>query len=158
MRDATVGALARVPARALPAVPMATPVDPILTAIERDRIAYVAFAASLNKTDGGKAAQEKGREVTQTDEDAHEAASGVGEDAVSEPTDDRFGVRGRRAVLPLAARDDPQCVVRQRPPTASDVYASSAGSSSHSRSHRVSSFRGLPQSATARTQNCLDFG
>jgi len=30
---------------------MATPVDPILTAIERDRIAYVAFAASLNRTD-----------------------------------------------------------------------------------------------------------
>ena len=75
----TVGALA-VSARALPAVPMATPVDPILTAIERDRIAYVAFAALLNKTDGRKAAQEKG-EVTQTDEDAHEAASGVGEDA-----------------------------------------------------------------------------
>ena len=58
MGDATVGALA-VPARALPAVPMATPVDPILTAIERDRFAYVAFAASLNKIDGRKAAQEK---------------------------------------------------------------------------------------------------
>ena len=88
MRSATVGALSRVPAQGLPAVPMATPVDPILTAIERDRIAYVAFAALLNKIDGGKAAQEKGREVTQTDEDAHEAASGVGDDAVSEPTDD----------------------------------------------------------------------
>ena len=67
---------------------MATPVDPILTAIERDRIAYVAFVASLNRTDEGKAAQEKGREVTQTDEDAYEAASGVGEDAVSESRDD----------------------------------------------------------------------
>jgi hypothetical protein len=88
MKDATVGTLAGVPAPALRAVPMATPVDPILTAIERDRIAYVAFAASLNKTDGRKAAQEKGREVTQTDEDTHEAASGVGEDAVGEPTDD----------------------------------------------------------------------
>ena len=87
MGDATVGRPGRsVPVRALPAVPMATPVYPILTAIERDRIAYVAFAASLNKTDGRKAAQEKG-EVTQTDEDAHEAASGVGEDAVSEPAD-----------------------------------------------------------------------
>ena len=85
MKDATVGALSRVPAQVLPAVPMATPVDPIFTAIERDRIAYVAFAASLNKTDGRKAAQEKGREVTQTDEDAHEAASGVGDDAVSAP-------------------------------------------------------------------------
>jgi hypothetical protein len=95
MRDATVGALSRVPAQVLPAVPMATPVDPILTAIERDRISYLTFAASLNKTDGRKAAEEKGREVTQTDEevtqtdeDAHEAASGVGDDAVSEPTDD----------------------------------------------------------------------
>ena len=88
MKDATVGALSRVPAQAFPAVPMATPVDPIFTAIERDRIAFVAFAASLSKTDGRKAAQEKGREVTQTDEDAHKAASGVGDDAVGEPTDD----------------------------------------------------------------------
>ena len=78
MKDATLGAMPRVSAQALPAVPMATPIDPIPTAIERDRIAYVAFAASL----GRNAAQEKGREVTQTDEDAHEAASGVGDDAV----------------------------------------------------------------------------
>ena len=78
MRDATLRALPRVLAQALPAVPMATPVDPIVTAIERDRIAYVAFAASL----GRNAAQEKGREVTQTDEDAHDAVSGVGDDAV----------------------------------------------------------------------------
>jgi hypothetical protein len=55
--------------------------------------------ASLNKTDGRKAAREKG-EVTQTDEDTQEAASGMGEDAVSEPADAAFGVRGRRAVLP----------------------------------------------------------
>jgi hypothetical protein len=75
------------PARVLPAVPMATPVNPLLTAIERDHIAYVAFAASLNKTDGRKSAQEKG-EVTQSDEDAHEVASGVGEDATSESADD----------------------------------------------------------------------
>ena len=46
------------------------------------------FTSLVGLTDGGKAAQEKGREVTQTDEDTHEAASGVGEDAVSEPTDD----------------------------------------------------------------------
>jgi hypothetical protein len=88
MRDATVGTLSRVPAQVLPAVPMATSVDPILTAIERDRIAYVTFAASLNKTDGGKGAREKGSEVTQTDKDAHEAVSGVGENAVGGPTDD----------------------------------------------------------------------
>jgi hypothetical protein len=87
MRDATVGALSRVPAQALPAVPRATPVDPIFTAIERDRIAYVAFAASLNKTDGRTAAQEKGREVTQTDEDAHEAVSGVETMLLSKPRD-----------------------------------------------------------------------
>ena len=82
MRDASVGVLSRVPAQTFPAVPRATPVDPIFTAIERDRIAYVAFAASFNKNDARKAAQEKGREVTQTDEDAHKAASVVGDDAV----------------------------------------------------------------------------
>ena len=81
MRDATVGALSRVPAQALPAVPRETPVDPILTAIERDRIAYVAFVTSVNRTDEGKAAQ-RARAVTQADEDAHEAASSVGENAV----------------------------------------------------------------------------
>jgi len=81
-RPAAVRVLASVPAWKVPVVAMATPVDPILTAIEGDRIAYVAFTASLNKTDGRKAAQEKGREVTQTDEDAHEAASSVGENAV----------------------------------------------------------------------------
>ena len=74
-RTAAVRVLASAPAWKVPVVAMATPVDPILTAIEGDRIAYVAFAASLNKTDGRKAAQEKGREVAHTDEDAHEAAS-----------------------------------------------------------------------------------
>ena len=87
-RPAAVRVLASVPAWKVPVVAMATPVDPILTAIERDRIAYVAFAASLNRTAEGKAAQEKGREVAQTDEDAHEAASAGGEDAVSESRDD----------------------------------------------------------------------
>ncbi len=75
MRDATVGALASVPALALLAVAMAAPADPFLTAVERDRIAYVAFAASVNPTDEVKAAQ-KGR-VTQADEDAYEAASEI---------------------------------------------------------------------------------
>jgi hypothetical protein len=69
-------------------VAMATPVDPILTAIERDRIAYVAFTASLNKTDGRKAAQEKGCEVAHTDENAHEAARAGWGDAVGESRDD----------------------------------------------------------------------
>ena len=73
MRDATVGALASVPALAIPAVAMAAPVDLIFTAIERDRIAYVAFVASVNPTDEVKAAHE-GR-VTQADEDAYEAAA-----------------------------------------------------------------------------------
>ena len=81
-RRAALGALAGVPAWGVPVVAMATPADPIFTAIERDRIAYVAFAASLNTTDEGRAAQEKAREVTQTDEDAYEAARSVGEDAV----------------------------------------------------------------------------
>jgi hypothetical protein len=83
MKDATVGALSRVPAQVLPAVPMATPVDPILTAIERDRLAHVAFVTSVHRTNEGKAAQEA-RDATQSDEDAYETASGVEEDAVSE--------------------------------------------------------------------------
>jgi hypothetical protein len=66
---------------------MATPVDPILTTIERYRIAYVAFA-SLHKIDGRKAVLEKGREVTRTDEDAHEAASAGLGDAVGTSRDD----------------------------------------------------------------------
>jgi hypothetical protein len=79
-RRATLGALASVPAlAALPAAAMTTPVDPILTAIARDRIAYVAFGASVNRTDEVKAAQE-GHEVTQASEDAYEAAIGVEED------------------------------------------------------------------------------
>jgi len=41
-----LGALASVPAWGIPVVAMAMPVDPILTAIERDRVADVAFAAS----------------------------------------------------------------------------------------------------------------
>jgi hypothetical protein len=83
MKDATVGTLAGVPAPALRAVPMATPVDPILTAIERDRLAHVAFVTSVHRTNEGKAAQEA-RDATQSDEDAYETASGVEEDAVSE--------------------------------------------------------------------------
>jgi hypothetical protein len=87
-RTAAVRVLASAPAWKVPVVAMATPVDPILTAIERDRIAYVAFAASLNKTDGRKAAQEKGREVAHTGEDAHEAARAGWGDAVGESRDD----------------------------------------------------------------------
>ncbi len=86
-RRADLGALASVPAWAVPVVAMPTPVDPIFTAVALDRIAHVAFVASVNRTDKGKAAQE-GREITQAGEDAYEAASGVEEDAVSEPRDD----------------------------------------------------------------------
>ena len=75
MGDATVGALASVPALARPDVVTAMSVDLIFTANERDRIAYVAFVASVNPTDEVKAAQ-KGR-VTQADEDAYEAATDV---------------------------------------------------------------------------------
>jgi hypothetical protein len=59
MNDATFGAPPRVPAQVLPPVPMATHVDLTITAIDRDRIAYVAFSASLNKADGGEAALDK---------------------------------------------------------------------------------------------------
>jgi hypothetical protein len=51
MGDATVGALASVPAPAHPDVATATSVDLIFTATERDRIAYVAFVASVNPTE-----------------------------------------------------------------------------------------------------------
>jgi hypothetical protein len=113
---------------------MATPVDPIFTAIERDRIAYAAFAASLNKTDGRKAAQEKGREVTQATRMLTETRAASGTMLLANLRMTAFGVRGRRAVLQLTARDNPQCVVRQRPPQRRTCTAPSAGSSNHSRS------------------------
>ena len=81
-RRAALGALVSVPALALPGAAMTTAVDPILTAITRDRIAYVAFGASVNRTDEVKAAQE-GREVTQASEDAYEAAIDVDEDGAT---------------------------------------------------------------------------
>ena len=80
-RPAAVRVLASAPAWKVPVVANSGTVDPILTAIERDRIAYVAFVTSVNRTDEGKAAQ-RARAVTQADEDAHEAASSVGENAV----------------------------------------------------------------------------
>ena len=60
---AAVRVLASVPAWEVPVVAMATPVDPILTDIKFDRIAYVAFAGSLNRTAEGKQHKRKGREV-----------------------------------------------------------------------------------------------
>ena len=76
-RPAAVRVLASVPAWKVPVVAIATPVDPILTAIERDRLAHVAFVTSVHRTNEGKAAQE-------ARDDAYETASGVEEDAVSE--------------------------------------------------------------------------
>ena len=81
-RPAAVRVLASVPARKVPVVAIATPVDPSLSAIERDRLAHVAFVTSVHRTNEGKAPQEA-RDATQADEDAYEAASGVEEDAVS---------------------------------------------------------------------------
>jgi hypothetical protein len=71
------------------------------------------LSASLNKTDGRKAAREKG-EVTQTDEDTHEAASGMGEDAVSEPADAAFGVRVGAPSFHASARRSRQSAVRRQ--------------------------------------------
>ena len=81
-RPAPVRVLASVPAWKVPVVAMATPVDSSLSAIERDRLAHVAFVTSVNRTNERKTAQEA-RDVTQADEDAYEAASGVEEDPVS---------------------------------------------------------------------------
>jgi hypothetical protein len=82
-RPAAVRVLASAPAWKVPVVANSGTVDPILTAIERDRLAPVAVVTSVNRTSEGKTAQET-RDVTQADEDAYEAASGVEEDAVSE--------------------------------------------------------------------------
>jgi hypothetical protein len=74
-RRAALGALAGVPTWAVPVVAMATPVDPIFTAVALDRIAYVAFVASVNRREGQKAAQEKrSPRSQQPDEDAYETA------------------------------------------------------------------------------------
>src|SRR6202522_4619680 len=75
-RPGAVRALASVPAWKVPVVAMATPVDPSLSAIERDRLAHVAFVTSVNRTNEGKTAQEA--------RDAYEAANGVEEDSVGE--------------------------------------------------------------------------
>jgi hypothetical protein len=116
MRDASVGALSRVPAQALPAVPMATPIDPVFTAIERDRIAHVAFAASLNKTDGRKAAQQKVAKSHKPMRTLTKPPAASETMRLSKPRDETaFGVRARRAVLLLAACGDPPCVIGQRP-------------------------------------------
>ena len=83
-RPAAVRVLASVPAWEVPVVAMATRVDPILTL---DRIAcFIAFADLAQQDGRREAAQEKGREVTHTDEDAHEAAAAA-RNAVSEPRD-----------------------------------------------------------------------
>jgi hypothetical protein len=50
---------------------------------DRARSPRHAFVTSVNRTNEGKTAQEA-RDVTQADEDAYEADSGVEEDAVSE--------------------------------------------------------------------------
>jgi hypothetical protein len=100
-RPAAVRVLASVPAWEVPVVAMATPVDPILTAIKLDRIAYIAFADSLNRTAEGKQHRRKVakshvpmRTLTKPQAPARNAVSGSRDDAV-------FGVRARRAVLPL---------------------------------------------------------
>jgi hypothetical protein len=60
-RRAALGALASVPAWAVPVVALATPVDPIFTAVAIDRIAYVAFIASVNRTDKGESSTGRSR-------------------------------------------------------------------------------------------------
>jgi hypothetical protein len=80
---------------------MATPVDPILTTIERYRIAYVAFA-SLHKTDGRKAVLEKvakSHKPMRTLTKRPALAWGM---LLVHRGMTAFGVRARGAVLPLA--------------------------------------------------------
>jgi hypothetical protein len=83
-RRAALGALAGVPALALPAVGLAASChDPIFAAIERHRAAFAAYCASINPADEVLAAQE-GREVTAEDEEALNVASDAEAEALSE--------------------------------------------------------------------------
>jgi hypothetical protein len=86
-RPAAVRVLASVPAWKVPVVAIATPVDPILTAIERDRLAHVAFVTSVHKTNEGKAAQEA-RDATQSDEDATKPPAASRRMLLVKPRDD----------------------------------------------------------------------
>ena len=116
-RPAAVRVLASVPAWKVPVVAMATPVDPILTAIALDRVAYMSPSPprSTRPTYGRSHKKQVGkphkpmRTLTKPP-----AASG--RMLLSKPRDKTaFGVRARRAVLLLAACGDPQCVIGQRP-------------------------------------------
>ena len=92
---------------------MATPVDPILTAIERDRIAYVAFAASSTRPMDGRQHRKKVAKSHKPMRTLTKPPAASGRMLLVNLRMTAFGVRGRRAVLPLAAREDPQCSGRR---------------------------------------------
>ena len=158
-RPAAVRVLASVPAWKVPVVAMATPVDPILSAIERDRLAHVAFVTSVNRTNEGKQHRKRRATSHKPMRTPTRPPAASGRMLLVKPRDDgvwRSELGGACSLSPLPTIRGASS--RQRPPHLRTCTASSARSSSHSRSHRVSSFRGLPQSVTARTRNCLDFG
>ena len=110
MKDATVGALSRVPAQVLPAVPMATHVDLIFTAIERDR-----SRVAQQEMDGRQHRKKVGKSHKPMRTLAKPPAASETM-LLNKPRDETaFGVRARRAVLLLAACGDSPCVLGQRP-------------------------------------------
>ena len=65
-----------------------------------------------------------------------------------------------RSIFPLAAHDDPQRVVRSARAWrrgAGQLWANAISDVGHQvvSSHRLSSFRGFPRSATSPMRNCL---
>jgi hypothetical protein len=105
-RRAALGALASLTALAIPAAAMVAPADPIFAAIEKHRLALAAFAAASNLTDDVKAEQE-GREVTEADWTADDAALKAEGVALEElATTVPLTSAGARAMLEYCASSD----------------------------------------------------
>jgi hypothetical protein len=80
--------------------------DPIFAAIERHRLAYSGFVASIGPIDEAKAEME-GREVTQADRDAYTVANAAEVDALSELIATvPMTISGMRAMLEYLVRFD----------------------------------------------------
>src|SRR5271165_516253 len=109
-RRAALGALASVPALALPAIAVAESIDPIFAAIERHREAFAAFVAAVNAVDEVKAEQE-GRKVNQADQDAYSAASDAEDAALNEfVTTIPLTIAGIHAAIAHVVKYDNGCI------------------------------------------------
>ncbi len=85
-RRACLGALASIPALAIPAAVTAEPTDPILALIARHKLARARFSETCNLTDEVRA-REEGREVTAADDRAYETTSDAEQAAMRELKD-----------------------------------------------------------------------